>query len=73
MFTSNYLELLSAPLLSPLAGSHLDLEIHLDIGMNGPTRDLIKEMVGRVSGLGFTVKIKPCSTAASSLANRYTK
>lgn len=52
---------------------HLDLEIHLDIGPNGPTKELIKEMVSRVTGLGFDVKIKPYATAATSLANRYTK
>jgi len=53
--------------------NHLNLEIHLDIGPQGPTRDLIKEMVNRVSGMGFDIKIKPYSTAASSLADRYTK
>ena len=53
--------------------NHLNLEIHLDIGPQGPTKELIKEMVNRVSGMGFDIKIKPFATAASSLADRYTK
>jgi len=53
--------------------NHLNLEIHLDIGPHGPTKELIKEMTNRVSGMGFDIKIKPDSTAASSLADRYTK
>lgn len=53
--------------------NHLNLEIHLDIGPKGPTKELIKEMISRVSGMGFDVKIKPHATAASSLADRFTK
>lgn len=53
--------------------NNLNLEIHLDIGPKGPTKELIKEMVNRVSGMGFAIKIKPFATAASSLADRFTK
>ena len=48
------------------------LEIHVDIGENGPTRPMIKEIVGMVTGSGFTVKTKPASYAASKVADRYT-
>lgn len=73
MFTPQHLDLIYNAVLVDEDHNHLDLELHLDIGPNGPTKDLIKEMVNRVSGLGFDVKIKPYATAASSLANRYTK
>jgi len=48
-----------------------DLQIHIDVGHNGDTRDMIKEVVGMVRGNGFTAKIKPESYAASNVADRY--
>jgi uncharacterized protein len=48
-----------------------DLQIHIDVGHNGDTRDMIKEVVGMVSGNGFKAKIKPESYGASSVADRY--
>ena len=51
--------------------SDFDLQIHVDIGHNGDTRDMIKEVVGMVRGNGFTPKIKPESYAASYVADRY--
>lgn len=48
------------------------LEIHVDIGENGPTREMIKEVVGMVKGSGYTVRIKPESYCASCVADRYT-
>jgi predicted RNase H-related nuclease YkuK (DUF458 family) len=53
--------------------SDVELEIHLDIGPDGETRDLIREIVGMVMGSGFNAKIKPDAYAASSVADRYTK
>jgi len=73
MFTPDCIDMIYDALISHGYSHHLDLEIHLDIGTAGPTKELIKEMVTRVSGLGFDVKIKPFATAASSFANRYTK
>jgi predicted RNase H-related nuclease YkuK (DUF458 family) len=73
MFTPERIDQIYEAVLTADETNHLDLEIHIDIGSQGPTKELIKEMVGRVSGMGFDVKIKPYSTAASSLANRYTK
>lgn len=48
-----------------------DLQIHIDVGRNGQTRDMIKEVVGMVRGNGFKAKIKPESYAASNVADRY--
>lgn len=48
------------------------LEIHIDIGQYGETRQLIQEVVGWVTSIGFTVKIKPDSYGASSVADKYT-
>ena len=36
-----------------------ELEIHVDIGYHGPTKAMIKEIVGMIRGSGFYVKIKP--------------
>lgn len=47
-------------------------EIHVDIGKNGDTRDMIAEIVGMIRGSGFAVKIKPDSFAASHVADRHT-
>ncbi len=48
-----------------------DVEVHVDVGEHGPTRELIKEICGYVRALGFVVCIKPMSYAASSVADRY--
>lgn len=49
------------------------LEIHLDVGQLGETRKLIQEVVGWVTAIGYTAKIKPDAYAASAVADRYTK
>ena len=46
--------------------------IHADIGENGQTKDMIKELTGLIIGNGFEPKIKPESFAASVVADRYT-
>ncbi|WP_366923397.1 ribonuclease H-like YkuK family protein [Metallumcola ferriviriculae] len=51
----------------------MDLEIHLDIGPHGDTKELIREVVGMVIGSGFDAKIKPNSSGASTVADKYTK
>lgn len=48
------------------------VEIHVDIGQRGDTRDMIKEVVGMIKGNGFRAKTKPESFAASSIADRHT-
>lgn len=47
------------------------LYIHADVGENGKTKDMIKEVVGLIKGNGFEAKIKPESYAASVVADRY--
>ncbi len=71
---------LSLQLAGLLAGrlaenGHADLnvEIHLDVGQQGKTREMIREVVGMVTGSGFDAKIKPDSYGASNVADRHTK
>lgn len=45
--------------------------IHADIGENGATKDMIKEVVGLVRGNGFEPQIKPESFVASTVADRF--
>jgi len=49
-----------------------DLEIHVDVGERGETREMIKEVVGMVTGNGFVAKTKPYSYAASYVADKHT-
>jgi len=58
--------------LSSFAPLAFNLEIHVDIGENGPTKELIDEVVGMIIGSGFAVRIKPQAYAASSVADKYT-
>lgn len=52
--------------------SRYDLEIHIDVGSLGPTREMIREVVGMVNGNGFKAKTKPESWGASSVADKHT-
>ena len=45
--------------------------IHADVGENGVTKDMIREVTGLIRGNGFEPKIKPESFAASNVADRY--
>ncbi len=53
--------------------SQFELEIHLDAGTAGATRELIRDLVGMVMANGFTARIKPDSVAASKVADKYTR
>lgn len=46
--------------------------IHLDIGRDGPTRDLVDGLAGMVKGYGFEPVIKPFAYGASVVADRHT-
>lgn len=48
------------------------IEIHVDVGEDGPTRDMIQELMGMIVAHGFTAKTKPDSFAASKVADRHT-
>ncbi len=52
--------------------SKYNVEVHVDIGQNGETREVITEIVGMVRGSGYECKIKPDSFAASKVADRHT-
>mgnify|MGYP000854052525 CR=1 FL=1 len=73
--TARSLELASqlAARLAENGYADLDVEIHCDVGVNGPTKDLIREVVGMVVGSGFDARIKPDSYGASKVADKYTK
>jgi len=49
----------------------LNLEIHVDIGPNGETRELIADIVGMIRANGFRVATKPSSWGASHVADRH--
>lgn len=45
--------------------------IHADIGENGGTKDMVKELTGLIKANGFEPIIKPYSCIASVVAHRY--
>ena len=45
--------------------------IHADVGENGQTKDMVKEVVGLIRGNGFEPKIKPEAYVASVVADRF--
>jgi len=73
--TSRSLELASrlAACLAENGHADLNVEIHCDVGENGRTKELIREVVGMVTGSGFDARIKPDSYGASKVADKYTK
>ena len=50
-----------------------NITIHCDVGEHGKTRELIKGIIGYVTSSGFECKIKPESSAASCVADRFSK
>lgn len=48
------------------------LEIHVDVGEHGDTREMIREVVGMVTGNGFVAKTKPYAFGASYVADKHT-
>lgn len=77
IYTETQMSLATAQELVPLlretiSPSKYDFEIHIDVGPLGPTRDMIKEVVGMVNGNGFKAKTKPDSWGASSVADKHT-
>ena len=65
-------ELLVPSIREAISPVRYDLEIHIDVGPLGETRDMIKEVTGIVIGNGYTPRTKPGSWAASSVADRHT-
>jgi uncharacterized protein len=63
------------PLLKKNLNGHspnYNLEIHVDVGEHGDTREMIKEVVGMVTGNGFVAKTKPEAYGASYVADKHT-
>ncbi len=60
-------------LLREMGREDMKVEIHLDIGTHGDTRDMIREVIGMVIGSGFDARIKPDAPAASKVADKYTR
>lgn len=50
-----------------------DVEIHVDIGREGKTKDLIQSILGWITAEGFVAKIKDESYVASTIADRISK
>lgn len=77
IYTETLLSLEIAQKLVPslresIPASRYDLEIHIDVGPVGPTREMIKEVVGMVTGTGFVAKTKPASWGAFVVADKHT-
>lgn len=52
---------------------NIQFQIHCDIGHDGKTKMLIKEITNWVQSYGYTCLIKPDSYTASGIANKYSK
>lgn len=63
--------LFNDPNLSLEGPQGLNLEIHVDVGPNGETRQMISEIVGMIRANGFRVATKPASWGASHVADRH--
>ena len=69
-FASSFVPLLKKELNGEMP--YYNLEIHIDVGEHGDTRDMIKEVVGMVTGNGFVAKTKPEAYGASYVADKHT-
>lgn len=51
----------------------LNISIHVDAGYNGPSCQVIPEVVGWIKACGYEAVVKPDSYAACSIANKFSK
>ncbi len=72
LFSIKLAERMFPDLTQKLNGERYKLEIHIDVGEAGPTREMIKEVVGMVTGNGFVAKTKPESYGAFVIADKHT-
>lgn len=73
LYSLDTAQILVPRLKESLAGlAPYDLEIHIDVGEVGPTREMIKEVVGMVTGSGFVAKTKPEAYGAAVVADKHT-
>ncbi|MCL6516624.1 ribonuclease H-like YkuK family protein [Alicyclobacillus sp.] len=76
MFTEASYSLQVGGLLSEqlnTAGGECRLEVHLDVGERGPTKQWVREIVAWITQNGYDARIKPDAFGASKVADRYTK
>lgn len=59
--------------LSENGFAKLPVEIHLDVGENGDTKEIVREVVGMVTGSGYAAVTKPNAYGASKVADRHSK
>lgn len=59
--------------LSENGFAKLPVEIHLDVGENGATKEIVREVVGMVTGSGYAAVTKPNAYGASKVADRHSK
>ena len=54
---------------------HAEFSIHIDAGYSehGKTKELIPELIGWVTAMGFEAKVKPESYVASGIADKISK
>lgn len=71
MISLSIAEVIVPAIRSVVSPAKYDLEIHIDVGALGPTRDMIREVVGMVTGSGYTAKTKPEAWGASSVADKH--
>lgn len=51
----------------------LNFGIHVDAGQNGPSKQVIPEIIGWINSCGYKAVVKPDSYAASAIANKFSK
>ncbi len=59
--------------LSENGYKRLPVEIHLDVGEKGDTKEIIREVVGMVTGSGYAAITKPHSYGATKVADRHSR
>ena len=52
---------------------HLNMAIHVDAGQNGPSKQVIPQIIGWITSCGYKAAVKPESYAACSIANKLSK
>ena len=70
-FSLDLAQMLVGELKEKIEPQRYGFEIHIDVGENGPTKEMIKEVVGMIKGNGFEAKIKPESWGATKVADKH--
>ena len=55
------------------SAANISFCIHIDAGFNGPSSQVISEIVGYVHSMGYDCEVKPDSPIASCIADRISK